>query len=56
LKLANSQGLPGILQFIIKHRVLKIPTPRVLKVLSYPKSLETFSDRDYTFYGATKNK
>jgi hypothetical protein len=56
LKLVNSQGFPGILQFIIKSRVLKVPTPRILKVLSYPKSLEIFSDRDYTFYGATKNK
>jgi len=56
MKFANSQGLPGILQFVIKSRVLKVPTPRVLKVLSYPKSLEIFSERDYTFYGATKNK
>jgi hypothetical protein len=56
MKFANSQGLPGILQFIIRSRVLKVPTPRVLKVLSYPKSLEIFSERDYTFYGATKNK
>jgi hypothetical protein len=55
MKFANSQGLPGILQFIVKSGVLKVPTPRVLKVLSYPKSL-IFSERDYTFYSATKSK